>query len=135
MKHVSPADLGIFLAIAKHRSFRSAAVALGVTPSALSHALRGIEERLDIRLFNRTTRSVALTEAGERLFARISPAFRDIEDALEDLNSFRGRPAGTLRFNAARQSSRLVLLPIVSRFLAAFREVRIEMEVNDALVD
>ena len=135
MKRIDPADLTVFLAIATHRSFKSASVVLGVTPSALSHALRGIEERLDLRLFNRTTRSVALTEAGERLFARVAPAFRDIEDALEDLNSFRGRPAGTLRFNAARQSSRLVLLPIVTRFLAAFPDVRIEMETNDALVD
>jgi DNA-binding transcriptional LysR family regulator len=135
MKNIDPADLSVFLAIASQRSFKAASVELGVTPSALSHALRRIEERLGIRLFNRTTRSVALTEAGERLFARVGPAFRDIADALEDLNSFRGRPAGTLRFNAARQSSRLVLLPIVTRFLAAFPEVRVEMEVNDALVD
>src|SRR5258708_36922121 len=114
MKRIDPADLSVFLAIATHRSFRRAAVELGVTPSALSHALRSIEERLDLRLTNRTTRSVALTEAGELLFTRISPAFRDIDDALEDLNNFRGRPAGTLRFNAARQSTQLVLLPIVT---------------------
>ena len=100
---IDPSDLATFLAIARHRSFRAAATELDVSPSALSHALRNIEERLDLRLVNRTTRSVALTEAGERLFARISPAFRDIDDALEDLNLFRGKPAGTLRFNAARQ--------------------------------
>ena len=104
---IDPSDLATFLAIARHRSFRAAATELGVSPSALSHALRNIEERLDLRLVNRTTRSVALTEAGERLFARISPAFRDIDDALEDLNLFRGKPAGTLRFNAARQSTRI----------------------------
>jgi DNA-binding transcriptional LysR family regulator len=97
--------------------------------------LRNIEERLDLRLINRTTRSVALTEAGERLFARVSPAFRDIDDALEDLNSFRGKPAGTLRFNAARQSTQLVLLPIVTRFLKSYPEVNVEIVVNDALVD
>lgn len=135
MKRIDPADLSTFLAIATHRSFKAASVALGVTPSALSHGLRGIEERLGLRLFNRTTRSVALTEAGERLFARVGPAFRDIEDALEDLNSFRGRPAGTLRFNAARQSSRLAMLPIVTRFLAAYPDVRIELDINDGLID
>src|SRR6201996_7041749 len=135
MKRIDPADLTVFLAIATHRSFKSAAVALRVTPSALSHALRGIEERLDLRLINRTTRSVALTEAGERLFARVSPAFRDIDDALEDLNSFRGKPAGTLRFNAARQSTQLVLLPIVTRFLKSYPDINVEIVINDALID
>ena len=96
-----------------------------MTPSALSHALRNVEERLGLRLVNRTTRSVALTEAGERLFARITPAFRDIDDALEDLNNFRGKPAGTLRFTAARQSAQLVLLPIVTRFLKSFPDVSV----------
>jgi DNA-binding transcriptional LysR family regulator len=91
---IDPSDLATFLAIARHRSFRAAATELGVSASALSHALRNIEERLDLRLINRTTRSVALTEAGERLFSRISPAFRDIDDALEDLNIFAAsRPA------------------------------------------
>jgi len=85
---IDPSDLATFLAIARHRGFRAAATELGVSASALSHALRNIEERLDLRLLNRTTRSVALTEAGERLFSRISPAFRDIDDALEDLNNF-----------------------------------------------
>src|ERR1700747_3467732 len=132
---IDPSDLAIFLAIARHRSFRAAATDLGGSPSALSHALRNIEERLDLRLINRTTRSVALTEAGERLFARISPAFRDIDDALEDLNSFRGKPAGALRFNAARQSTQLVLLPIVARFLKSFPDVNVEIVINDALID
>jgi DNA-binding transcriptional LysR family regulator len=132
---IDPSDLATFLAIARHRSFRAAAAELGVSASALSHALRTIEERLDVRLINRTTRSVALTEAGTRLFARISPAFRDINDALEDLNSFRGKPAGTLRFNAARQSAQLVLLPIVTKFLKAFPDVNVEIVVNDALID
>jgi DNA-binding transcriptional LysR family regulator len=132
---INPSDLATFLAIARHRSFRAAATELGVSASALSHALRNIEERLDLRLINRTTRSVALTEAGSRLFARISPAFRDIDDALEDLNSFRGKPAGTLRFSAARQSAQLVLLPIVTKFLAAFPDVNVEIVINDALID
>src|SRR5262249_7260204 len=132
---IDPSDLATFLAIARHRSFRVAATELGVSPSALSHALRNIGERLDLRLVTRTTRRVALTEAGERLFARISPAFRDIDDALEDLNLFRGKPAGTLRFNAARQSTQLVLLPIVTRFLKEYPGVNVEIVVNDALID
>ncbi|KJC33517.1 transcriptional regulator [Bradyrhizobium sp. LTSP885] len=132
---IDPSDLATFLAIARHRSFRVAATELGVSASALSHALRNIEERLDLRLINRTTRSVALTEAGERLFARISPAFLDIDDALEDLNNFRGKPAGTLRFTAARQSAQLVLLPVVTRFLKAFPDVNVEIMINDALID
>jgi len=132
---IDPSDLATFLAIARHRSFRAAATELGVSASALSHALRNIEERLDLRLINRTTRSVALTEAGSRLFARISPAFRDIDDAIEDLNSFRGKPAGTLRFSAARQSAQLVLLPIVTKFLQAFPDVHVEIVIDDALID
>lgn len=99
MRQISPSDLAIFLCIAKNLNLSRAAVELGLSPSALSHALRGIEERLGLRLFNRTTRSVALTEAGNRLFSRIEPAFRDIDDALEDLNHFRAKPSGTLRIN------------------------------------
>src|ERR1700748_1553866 len=132
---IDPSDLATFLAIARHRSFRAAATELGVSASALRPALPNTEERWALRLLNRTPRSVALTEAGERLFARISPAFRDIDDALEDLNSFRGKPAGTLRFNAARQSTQLVLLPTVTRFLKDFPDVNVEIVVNDALVD
>lgn len=135
MAQIGPAELSTFLAIATHRSFRAASVELGVSASALSHALRGIEERLGVRLLNRTTRSVSLTEAGERLLTRISPAFRDINDALDDLNNFRDRPAGTLRFNAAKQASRLVLLPVVTRFLKAFPDVRVEIVTDDALID
>lgn len=135
MRKIGPTDLAIFLTIAQHRSFRKAAVELGVTPSALSHSLRSIEERLDIRLLNRTTRSVALTEAGEQLFRRISPAFLDIEDALEDLNAFRGEPSGTLRINASRAAAKLVLLPIIARFLQNYPSVEVELVVDDALVE
>lgn len=135
MRRVRSTDLAIFLAIANHRSFRKAAVELGVTASALSHALRAIEERLEVRLVNRTTRGVALTEAGERLFDRIRPAFLDIDAALDDLDTFRGQPYGKLRINAARAATRLVLLPIVSRFLKAYPSVEVEIVIDDALVD
>lgn len=135
MARVAPADLGVFLAIARHGSFRKAAAELGVTPSALSHSLRLIEERLGVRLFNRTTRSVALTEAGGRLYGRVSPAFRDIDDAIDELNSFRDRPFGTLRLNVPRICARIVLMPLLSRFIVAYPDIRVELVVDDALVD
>ncbi|MFZ6044622.1 LysR family transcriptional regulator [Pseudomonas sp. CR3202] len=135
MKPVSAADLSVFLSIAAHLSFSRAAVELGLSPSALSHAQRALEDRLGVRLFNRTTRSVALTEAGERLYARIRPAFRDIDDALEDLNQFRDTPSGTLRISAGRAAAELVLLPLASRFLEAYPDVSLEISADDALVD
>ena len=135
MKNPSTADLSIFLSIAQHLNFSRAAVDLSLTPSALSHSLRALENRLGVRLFNRTTRSVALTEAGERLYARLKPAFRDIEDALEDLNHFRDKPSGNLRITSGRQACELVLLPIVSEFLQAYPDIRLEVVESDALLD
>ena len=135
MKSPSTADLSIFLCIARHLNFSRAAVELGLTPSALSHSLRALENRLGVRLFNRTTRSVALTDAGERLYARLKPVFRDIDDALEDLNNFRDKPSGNLRLTAGRQACELVLLPIVSQFLQAYPDIRLEIVESDALVD
>ena len=135
MKNPSTADLSIFLSIAQHLSFSRAAVDLGLTPSALSHSLRALENRLGVRLFNRTTRSVALTEAGERLYGRLKPAFRDIEDALEDLNHFRDKPSGNLRITSGRQACELVLLPIASEFLQAYPDIRLEVVESDALLD
>ncbi len=135
MSRLRPADLALVLAIARHRSFRRAAIELAVTPSALSHALRALEERIDLRLFNRTTRSVSPTEAGQRLVDRIEPVFRDIDDALDDLDRYRGAPIGTLRLNAAPSAGQLVLMPIVSRFLAAYPGVAVELVAQNALVD
>ncbi|CAI8740363.1 MULTISPECIES: LysR family transcriptional regulator [Pseudomonas] len=135
MKAPSAADLSTFLCVANHLNFSRAAVDLGLTPSALSHAVRTLENRLGVRLFNRTTRSVGLTEAGERLFARLKPAFRDIDDALEDLNHFRDKPSGNLRITAGRQAAELVLLPLASRFLDAYPDVKLEIVTDDALVD
>jgi DNA-binding transcriptional LysR family regulator len=135
MARVEPNDLATFLAIARHRSFRKAADEIGVTPSALSHGLRGLEDQLGVRLFNRTTRSVGLTEAGERLRGRVAPAFRDIDDALEDLNTFRDTPTGTLRINAGPDSTELSLLPTVTRFLAAYPGINVEIVVESAFID
>ena len=135
MAAISSADLAPFLAVARHGNFRRAAAEMGCTPSALSHALRALEERLELRLFNRTTRSVALTEAGRRLFERVAPAFRDIEDALEDLNAFRGKPIGRLRINSARASAQIVLLPRVTSFLAENPGVQVELAIDNAAID
>ncbi|MBU3057388.1 LysR family transcriptional regulator [Pseudomonas indica] len=135
MKSVSQTDLSVFLCIANHLSFSRAAIELGLSPSALSHALRGLEARLGVRLFNRTTRSVALTSAGERLYSRVRPAFLDIADALEDLNNFRDKPSGTLRITAGRPATQLVLLPLASKFLENYPDVRLEIVADDALVD
>src|SRR5712671_6249084 len=100
MRRSDLADLTAFLAVADTLSFRAAAARLGVTPSALSHTIRQLEERLAVRLLHRTTRSVSLTDAGLRLVERLRPAVDQIADALEDLNRERSRPAGRLRIYA-----------------------------------
>ncbi|MGP6421080.1 LysR family transcriptional regulator [Pseudomonas putida] len=135
MKSPSAADLSVFLCTAQHLNFSKAAVELRLTPSALSHSVKALENRLGVRLFNRTTRSVALTEAGERFYARLKPAFRDIDDALEDLNHFRDKPAGNLRITCGRQACELVLLPIASEFLQTYPDIRMEVVESEALLD
>lgn len=135
IRRVDPGDFSAFLAIAQHRSFRRAAAELGVTPSALSHALRTLEERVGLRLVNRTTRSVALTEVGERLHTRLKPILLDLDAAFEELNVFRTAPVGTLRINTPRLAARLMLLPIVARFLEAYPTVHVEVVVDEAFVD
>lgn len=128
-------SLQAFLAIAKHRSFRKAAHELSVTPSALSHALRALEEDLGLRLVNRTTRSVGLTEPGERLAAKLTLAFRDIDDALDDLNTYRKAPVGRLRLTAARVTVRLYLLPLLKRFMDANPRIEVEIIESEELLD
>ncbi|QDQ29204.1 LysR family transcriptional regulator [Chitinimonas arctica] len=127
--------LQAFATVARLRSFRRAATELGVSPSALSHALRGLEEGLGVRLLNRTTRSVAPTEAGERLLARITPALLDIQTALDEVNDFRDSPIGTLRLNSPRAAAELVLAPLLTRFLAAHPGMKVELVCDDALTD
>ena len=134
MSTPSLAELTAFAAVAERRSFARAAVALGVSASALSHSVRELESRLGVRLLNRTTRSVAPTEAGTRLLERLRPALGEITEALEDVNDFRGRPRGTLRLNVPR-SARLVLQPLIARFLAENPDMRLEIECDDRLVD
>ncbi|HEY8016092.1 MAG TPA: LysR family transcriptional regulator [Dongiaceae bacterium] len=128
-------DLSAFVAVATHRSFSRAAAALGLSPSALSHTVRGLEERLDLRLLNRTTRSVAPTEAGERLLERLRPALRDIDDALEDANVFRDKPAGRLRLNVPRSAAVLLLAPVITRFVQTYPEMQLEIATEGRFVD
>lgn len=135
MNAASLADLQAFAAVARLRSFRRAAVELGVSPSALSHALRGLETRLGVRLLNRTTRSVAPTAAGERLLLRLSPALLDIHGALEEINAFRDSPLGTLRINAPRPACELVLAPLVAKFLSLHPGMQVDLVSDDAFVD
>ena len=104
--------LDIFLAVARHGSFRRAANERGVSPSALSHAIRGLEEALGVRLFNRTNRSVRITAAGEHLLRRIGPALGDIAEAVEQVGLYRDRAAGTLRLNVPRNAAELVSVPV-----------------------
>ena len=135
MQRAGLSDLSAFVAVATHRSFSRAAAELGLSPSALSHTVRGLEERLDLRLLNRTTRSVAPTEAGERLLERLRPALRDIDDALEDANAFRDKPAGRLRLNVPRSAALLLLAPVMTRFIKAYPQMRLEITTEDRLVD
>lgn len=128
-------ELDAFACVARHRSFKKAALECGVSASALSHAMRTLETRLDVRLLNRTTRSVTPTEAGEQLLQRLAPALREISDALDQINDFRDVPRGTLRLNVPRPAARLLLAPLFARFLAAYPQIRLEVVTDDGLVD
>jgi DNA-binding transcriptional LysR family regulator len=129
------ADLTAFVAVADRLSFRAAASQLGVTPSALSHSMRQLEERLRVRLLNRTTRSVSVTDAGRRLLDRLRPAIDQIAGALEDLNQERQRPMGRLRIHAMHLAAAAVVAPIWGRFLSTYPEVHLELVVDDATID
>lgn len=128
-------DLRAFARVAQLRSFRKAAQELQVTASALSHAMRKLEQNLGVRLLNRTTRSVSPTEAGEKLLQRLTPAFGDIRNALDGLNEQRTRPAGRLRINAPRMASQLVFGPRIGAWQAKYPEIQLELATNDALID
>lgn len=129
------ADLIYFLAIARHRSFSRAAVELGVSASALSHALKGLESRLGVRLLNRTTKSVTLTAAGETLAEAIVHPFGVIDGALEMLNRFRDTPCGRIRINAAVEAANLLLAPIIPAFMDRYPDIEIDIVASNRLVD
>lgn len=135
MRRAGLDDLTAFIAIADHRSFRAAATGLGVTASALSHTMRQLEERLGVRLLNRTTHSVSLTDAGLRLLERLRPAIEQVVGALEDLNRERSRPFGHLRIYVNQLSAAAVIAPIWRRFLSTYPEVHLEIQVGEAPVD
>jgi DNA-binding transcriptional LysR family regulator len=135
MNRADLADLTAFVAVADQLSFRRAASRLGVTPSALSHSMRQLEERLGMRLLNRTTRSVSVTDAGLRLLERLRPAISEIAGALEDLNQERQRPVGRLRIYAIHLAASAVIVPIWGRFLSTYPEVHLELAVGEAPID
>jgi DNA-binding transcriptional LysR family regulator len=128
-------DLKAFVAVARAGGFRDGARASGTSPSGLSEAVRRLEGDLGVRLLNRTTRSVAPTEAGARLLERLSPVFRELEEALDGMNGFRDRPAGTLRLNVPVSAARLVLPQIIPAFLAAYPDIRLEVTADDNFID
>ncbi|MGN6312612.1 MAG: LysR family transcriptional regulator [Rhodanobacteraceae bacterium] len=128
-------DLLAFLAVARERSFTRAAAKLGVSQSALSHSVRGLESRLGLRLLNRTTRSVSPTEAGERLLHRIGPRFDEIEAELSSLSELRDKPAGTIRITATGHAADTVLWPKLSKFLHGYPDIKVEIVIEYGLTD
>jgi DNA-binding transcriptional LysR family regulator len=128
-------DLLAFLAVARERSFTRAAAQLGVSQSALSHTIRGLEERLGLRLLTRTTRSVAPTEAGERLILTLGPRFEEIDAELAALSALRDKPAGTVRITAGEHSADTILWPAVAKLLPDYPDIRVEINVDYGLTD
>jgi DNA-binding transcriptional LysR family regulator len=128
-------DLVAFLAVARARSFTRAAAQLGVSQSALSHTIRGLEARLGLRLLTRTTRSVAPTEAGERLLRTVGPRFDEIEAELAALNAMRDRPAGTIRITAGEHAAETTVWPALAKLLPDYPDVHVELIVDYGLTD
>ena len=128
-------ELNAFLAVARAKGFREAARASGGSASGLSEAVRRLETQLGVRLLNRTTRSVVPTEAGQRLLERLGPALNEVQAAIDVVNAFRSRPAGTLRLNVPVSAARLVLPAIVPHFLAAYPEIQLDVIADDSFVD
>ncbi|MEA1832531.1 LysR family transcriptional regulator [Methylobacterium durans] len=128
-------DLAAFVTVAEAGGFRDGARASGMSASGLSEAVRRLEARIGVRLLNRTTRSVAPTEAGMRLLERLTPALSEVEAALDVINGYRDRPAGTLRLNVPVSAARLILPRIVPPFLAAYPDIRLDVVAEDSFVD
>ncbi len=135
MRGTQFADLSAFVAVAEHRSFRKASAQLGLSPSTLSQTIRSFEERLGVRLLNRTTRSVALTDAGERLLADAQPVLDGVEKAIEAVNSFRDSPVGTLRLTISRVAALTLVCPLLPQFLRQFPEIKLEVVADDTHSD
>jgi len=128
-------ELDAVVTVARKGGFRAAAVELGMSPTALSHAVAGLEGRLGVRLFNRTTRSVSLTEAGEQFIARVAPALSEIRGAMEGINSHRDTPAGTLRLNTTVGAAHRILQPIVLEYMKRYPQMQVDIVTEAQLVD
>jgi DNA-binding transcriptional LysR family regulator len=128
-------DLRAFVAVGRERSFTKAAAKLGASQSALSQTIRQLESRLGVRLLTRTTRSVSLTEAGERLMSTVAPRFQEIEATLQALSELREKPAGTIRLTAGDHAIKTVLWPKLAKFLASYPEIKAEITVDYGLTD
>jgi DNA-binding transcriptional LysR family regulator len=129
------ADFTYFLAVAKHRSFRRASLELGISASALSHAIKGLESRIGVRLLNRTNRSVTLSAAGEELQAALMTPFEAISAAVENLNRFRDAPAGRIRLNVPSDAASLLLGPVLPTFIDRYPDVQIDLAVSNLIID
>ncbi|KAA8726562.1 LysR family transcriptional regulator [Ewingella americana] len=128
-------DLIAFSVVGKEQSFTRAAAKLGVSQSALSHAIRGLEERLGVRLLTRTTRSVAPTEAGQQLLERVAPRLAEIEDELTAITELKDKPAGTIRITAAEHAANTVLWPKLVKFLPDYPDIKVEVTIDYGLRD
>jgi len=135
MRRENVNDLLAFLAVARERSFTKAAAKLGVSQSALSHTVRGLEARLGLRLLTRTTRSVSPTEAGERLLQTVGHRFEEIEAELESLSELREKPAGTIRISAGEHAVNAILSPALMKFLPRYPDIKVEITVDHSLID
>jgi DNA-binding transcriptional LysR family regulator len=135
MQRTDMGGLAMFIAVAEERSFTKAAARLGVSQSALSHSIRRLEQRLDLRLLTRTTRSVGLTEAGERLMETVAPAFEEIDAKIVTLTELRTRPAGTVRISTSEHAARTLLWPAVDRITSEHPDVKVELNIQSGLTD
>ncbi len=128
-------ELLAFAEVARLRSFRQAAAKLGLTPSALTHTIRSLEQRMQVKLLNRTTRSVAPTEAGSVLLARIAPAFEEVGSAVLAVQALQGRPAGAVRLNVPSVAAYMVLTPMLGDFSDRYPDIRLDVTVEDSMID
>jgi DNA-binding transcriptional LysR family regulator len=128
-------DLTTFLAVARERSFTKAAAQLRLSPSSLSHTIRGMEERLGVRLLTRTTRSVSLTDAGERLLQTVGPHFEEIDSALSALTELRDKPAGSVRITAGEHAAVAVIWPTVETLLPDYPDIKVEIIIDHGFTD
>jgi DNA-binding transcriptional LysR family regulator len=135
MNRAQFAELNAFVAVAERTNFARAAAHLGITASTISQTIRALEERLGMRLLNRTTRSVSLTDAGEKLLERIRPAISELGAAVEDLNEFRDAPKGTLRLSVSSVAAEIVLAPVIKQFLAAYPGIALDITLDDSNTD